>query len=163
MRVLELATLTAVVGCAAAGLAACAPPAGEATSAGRPNVSYAYTTDRELVDISRRAEAYCRTYGGWPRTTNVISRGDGTQAISYECDPVAPPATVATVAPVPAPLPLPARPTVAYSYRTDQELVDATRNAETQCRQMDARSRTTAINANVDGSRTVVFACERPL
>jgi putative hemolysin len=157
----------AAVALAALTLAACVAPSGEAVHANRPSVSYAYASDRDLVDISRRAEAYCRSYGGWPRMVDVVNRGDGQRTITYECDPTTTPPGVASAAPpaTAAPAP-PTRPGVSYSYRTDQDLVEATQRAEAHCRQAGGRTRTAGIaniTTNSDGSRTVYFTCERPL
>jgi len=55
------------------------------------------------------------------------------------------------------------RPSVTYTYRTDLELVEATRNAESYCRTYSVGPRSANISVNPDGSKTVVFYCDRPV
>jgi hypothetical protein len=52
-------------------------------------------------------------------------------------------------------------PTVTYSYRTDQELLQANQNATTYCAQYQTAPRTGTLTNNADGSKTVVFECVR--
>jgi hypothetical protein len=54
-------------------------------------------------------------------------------------------------------------PSVTYNYRSEQELVQATRRAEDYCRQFGSRPRQSTTTAPVasDGARTVVFTCTK--
>jgi hypothetical protein len=73
-------------------------------------------------------------------------------------------ATVATVAACGPERVSESNPSVTYNYRSEQELVQATRRAEDYCRQFGSRPRqstTTAPAASSDGTRTVVFTCAK--
>jgi hypothetical protein len=51
-------------------------------------------------------------------------------------------------------------PSVTYTYRTDQELAQASQNAAAYCSQYQSYERTYRITSNnADGSKTVVFDC----
>ena len=52
-------------------------------------------------------------------------------------------------------------PNLTYSYRTDQELLDASWNAQTYCMNNGSQRAVSNIRTNTDGSRTVVFQCTR--
>jgi hypothetical protein len=52
-------------------------------------------------------------------------------------------------------------PSVTYNYRTDQELLEANQNATKYCGQYQTTPRPAALTNNPDGSKTVVFECER--
>ena len=52
-------------------------------------------------------------------------------------------------------------PTVTYTYRTDQELLQANQNATAHCGQYQAAPRTPNLTNNADGSKTAVFECVR--
>ena len=142
---------------AAATLASCAvnkPP--ETISAQNPSVTYKYYGEQELLRANQQAAAFCNQYGTTPRTVNLTNNTDGTNTVIFECVKVGAPVTA--VAP-PPPLP-PTNPALTYSYRTDRELLDATRRADSYCMQYGQRMvGTSSIVTNVDGSRTVSFQC----
>jgi hypothetical protein len=52
------------------------------------------------------------------------------------------------------------KPSVTYSYRTDQDLVQATRAAESYCRDHGQWARARTPTTNADGTRSVVFECD---
>ena len=52
-------------------------------------------------------------------------------------------------------------PTVTYTYRTDQELLQANQNATAHCGQYQTAPRTASLTNNADGSKTAVFECVR--
>ena len=151
-RGLSVALLTA------GAVAACAqaPTSPQAVQATNPTVTYNYRTDQELVTANQNATMFCNQYQTTPRTANVTSNSDGTKTVLFEC--------VRTTAalPAPAPTPVPVNPNVlSYSYRTDQELVQASQTASTYCAQNGALPMTSRVTTNVDGSRTVTFQCAR--
>lgn len=155
-----LSTLTAciVAATAAALLASCAPGprAPETISAQNPSVTYKYRGDQELLSANQQAAVFCNQYGTTPRTANLTNNPDGTNTVIFECVKVGMPTTA--MAPV-VPLP-PANPGLSYSYRTERELLDASRRADAYCMQYGQRmTGTTSIISNVDGSRTVSFQC----
>lgn len=140
----------------AVGLGACvAPmPPPQQTDATEPKVTYSYSTDRDLIEVTRKAETYCAKYATWPRNSGIAQNPDGTKSVQFTCDrPIA-------AAPPPPPRPVP--PTVSYSYRTDGELVEVSRSAQAYCQQFGASARSGHVTQNVDGTRTVAFDCYRP-
>jgi hypothetical protein len=52
------------------------------------------------------------------------------------------------------------KPSVTYAYRTDQDLVQATRAAESYCRDHGQWARARTPTTNADGTRSVVFECD---
>lgn len=137
----------------AVGLGACvAPMPPQQTDATEPKVAYSYATDRDLIEATRKAEAYCAKYAMWPRHSGIAQNPDGSKNVRFVCD--------RPVAAVPPPRPVP--PSVSYSYRTDLELVDASRSAQTYCQQFGANARSGHITQGADGTKTVAFDCHRP-
>jgi len=143
-----------IVGCAAS------PPPPQATETTKPGITYTYHTDADLVTVTRNAEAYCRQYNSGSRARGIVDNPNGNgKSVRFDCDvPM-----VAAVAAVPAPVavaPMPAAPpNVSYVYRTDAELIQSVRNADTYCRRFNATARPATTTMNADGSRTAVFDC----
>jgi hypothetical protein len=136
---------------AAASLVACAhTPSPQAVQATNPTVSYNYRTDQELLQANQRAATFCAQYQTAPRTRTVTNNADGTRTVTYDCVAGVPP-TVASTTPVPVPAP-----GLRYTYRSDQELIEASRIAASHC---GPHPMSSTIVANVDGSRTVTVHC----
>ena len=58
--------------------------------------------------------------------------------------------------------PPPVNPNLSYTYRTDQELVQASQTASAYCLRNGSQSTTSSnMMANSDGTRTVTFQCSR--
>ena len=153
-RGLSVALLTA------GAVAACAqvPSSPQAVQATNPTVTYNYRTDQELVTANQNATTFCNQYQTTPRTANLTSNSDGSKTVLFECVRT----TAALPAPAPAPTPVPANPTpLTYSYRTAQELVQASQTASAYCGQNGALPMTSRVTTNADGSRTVTFQCAR--
>ena len=150
-RGLSVALLTA------GAVAACAqvPSSPQAVQATNPTVTYNYRTDQELVNANQNATTFCSQYQTTPRTANVTSNSDGTKTVLFEC------VRTTAAAPAPAPTPVPNPNVLSYSYRTDQELVQASQTASAYCAQNGALPMTSRVSTNVDGSRTVTFQCAR--
>jgi hypothetical protein len=144
--------LSAVI--AASALVACAPmhPLGpEQVYANNPGVTYSYSTDEQLLEANQKAAAYCHQYQTTiPRAGGITTNPDGTYSISFECVPVTAPGP--TVAMTPSTLPM------TYTYRTTQELLHASQDAEAMCMRYGKRSNAT-ITTNTDGSKTATFTC----
>ena len=141
---------------AAGSLAACAqtvPTPPQAVQATSPTVTYNYRTDQELVTANQGATTFCNQYQTVPRTSNITNNSDGSKTVVFEC--------VRTTAALPAPAPVPVSPPLSYSYRTDQELVQASQTASAYCSQNGALPMTSRVTTNADGSRTVTFQCAR--
>jgi hypothetical protein len=153
-RGLSVALLTA------GAVAACAqvPSSPQAVQATNPTVTYNYRTDQELVTANQNATTFCNQYQTTPRTANLTSNSDGSKTVLFECVRT----TAALPAPAPVPTPVPANPNLlTYSYRTDQELVQASQTASAYCAQNGALPMTSRVSTNADGSRTVTFQCAR--
>ena len=148
-----------VVAATSAGiLASCAPSnrAPETVSVSNPSVTYKYRGDQELVRANQQAALYCNQYGSTPRTVNITNNTDGTNNVIFDCVKVAMPMTM--VSPMPA-LP-PVNPALTYTYRTDRDLLDSSRRADSYCMQYGQRMvATSSIVTNADGSRTVTYQC----
>lgn len=154
-RVLAASALVTVAAGALASCAADRPP--EVVSARNPSVTYKYRGDQELLRANQQAAAFCNQYGAAPRSANLTNNTDGTNTVIFEC---VKPGTAATTALTPSvPLP-PANPALSYTYRTDNELLDASRRADAYCMQHGQRMVAPSnIVTNVDGSRSVSFQC----
>jgi len=148
-RALSIAVL------AAGSLAACTvtgPSSPQVVQATNPSVTYNYRTDQELVNANQQATTFCSQYSTAPRTYNITSNSDGSKTVVFEC--------VRTTAAYPAPVP-PNPNILTYSYRTDQELVQASQTASAYCAQNGSMPMTSRVSNNADGSRTVAFQCTR--
>ena len=123
----------------------------EQVRASPPSVTYAYDGDEELLQAEQNALTFCSKYNSTPEPARITSNSNvGTKDVTFECGPN-PPATVVTQQ-VPGP-------NLSYSYRTDQELLQASRTAEAYCANNGSRRAVSTITTNVDGSKTVVFQC----
>ncbi|HEY9567535.1 MAG TPA: hypothetical protein VIR38_05555, partial [Thalassobaculum sp.] len=135
----------------AGALASCAPleKPPEAVAASNPTVTYNYEGDEQLLAASQKASVFCSQYQTVPRTVDITDNPDGTDTVVFECVPAPQTAAVA---------PPPASPNLSYIYRTDEELLPASRNAEAYCMRYGPRM-TSTIVTNADGTRTVTFRC----
>jgi hypothetical protein len=124
-----------------------------------PSVTYTYRNDQELAQASQSAATYCSQYQSYERTYRITSNNaDGSQTVVFECAKPSSPGPVA-VTPVPA-MPAPVPTPMSYTYRTDQELLDASRNAEAYCMRSGMVT-TSTIVTNANGTKTVSFQCTR--
>ena len=134
---------------AAGAVASCSPlPSSQQPVQSRnPSVTYNYRTDQELLQANQNATVYCSQYQTAPRTANITNNSDGSKAVVFEC--------VRTTLPAPAP----STPSQSYTYRTDQELVQASQTAGAYCQKYGSQPMTSSMVTNPDGSRTVTFQC----
>lgn len=51
----------------------------------RSDLTYTYRTDRELMDISRNARAYCLNSGSSQVVSSIVSNGNGTKTVTFQC------------------------------------------------------------------------------
>ncbi len=112
-----------------------------------PTVTYNYRTDQELIQANQNASTYCAQYQAAPRSSSVTNNADGSKTVVFQC----------VAAAVPAPVPI--NPNLRHTYRTDQELVQASQTASTYCQRTGTLPMTSSIVTNADGSRTVTFQC----
>ena len=134
---------------AAGALVSCAelPSSQRPVQSSNPSVTYNYRTDQELLQANQNATAYCSQYQTAPRTANITNNSDGSKAVVFEC--------VRTTLSAP----LPTAPSQSYTYRTDQELVQASQTAGAYCLKNGSQPMTSSMVTNPDGSRTVTFQC----
>lgn len=152
-RVAQVATVlllgVAVVACTTSGRAV---PVQETA----PTVSYDYTDDEGLIDATLQAEAYCRQFNSWPVTADMHLGARGSNTVTFVCNQE----RTVTGARAQTP-PLPANPTVSYTYRDERELIDATTQAQRYCADFGAYARSTTVTHRAGVGRTVVFECVR--
>jgi hypothetical protein len=132
---------------AAGVVASCGPFPSQPVRSSNPSVTYNYRTDEELLQANQNATRYCAPYQTAPRTANITTNPDGSKAATFECVP--------TTLPVPAP----ANPNLTYTYRTDQELVQASQTAGAYCLKYGSQPMTSTIVTNADGTKVVTFQC----
>ena len=133
---------------AAGAVAACQLTPTQPVQSSNPRVTYNYRTDSDLVRANQNATTYCSQYQTTPRTAGITNNADGSKTVVFEC--------VRTGA---FPAPAPINPNLTHTYRTDQELVQATHTASTYCQRVGSQPMTSSIVTNTDGSRTVTFQC----
>ena len=141
-----------LVGLLAVGaLASCGPMATspQPVQSSNPTVTYNYRSDQELVQANQNASVFCSQYQTTPRTASISNNPDGSRAVIFEC-------VRTTPAALPAP---PAAPSQSYTYRTDQELVQASQAASAYCMSYGSQPMTSSMVMNPNGTKTVTFQC----
>ncbi len=134
-------------------VAACAPSHSlQQVKTSNPSVTYEYSGDQELLQAQQNAATFCNQYKSAPRPARFTSgsNGQSNKNVVFECDPNLRTAAQAQQA---------FDPNLTHSYRTDQELLDASWNAQTYCMNNGSQRAVSNIHTNADGSRTVVFQC----
>ena len=133
---------------AAGVVASCAfPSSQQPVQSSNPSVTYKYRTDQELLQANQNATTYCSQYQTTPRTVNITNNPDGSKDVVFEC--------IRTTRPAPPPT----TSSQSYTYRTDQELVQASQTAGAYCLQYSSQPMTSSIVANPNGTKTVTFQC----
>ena len=133
-------------------MASCAelqPSSPEQVQTRNPSVTYKYRTDDDLIQAGQRATTYCNQYQSIPRTVSFGNDTDGEKIVVFDCVPASAP-----MAPRPQ-----FNPNLTYNYRSDQELVDAARNAQIYCMNRGSQQVVSNIVTNANGTRTVTFYC----
>ena len=134
---------------AAGAVASCSPlpSSQEPVQSSNPSVTYNYRTDQELLQANQNATTYCGQYQTAPRTATLTNNPDGSKTAVFEC--------VRTTLPPPAPV----NPNLTYTYRTDQELMQASQTASAYCLKYGSQPMTSSLATNSAGTRTVTFQC----
>jgi|SRR5271165_484660 len=132
-------------------VASCAPQysSPQQMQASNPSVTYKYHNDQELLQVNQSASAFCNQYRAVPRPASFTNGQDGSKVVVFEC--------VQNTMPMSSPPQY--NPNLTYNYRTDQELLDASRNAQTYCMNNGSQQVISNIVTNADGTRTVTFQC----
>lgn len=134
--------------------ASCAPQysSPQQLQASNPSVTYKYHNDQELLQVNQTAVTFCNQYHAVPRANSFTNSPDGSKVVVFEC------LQLATAMPSAAQF----NPNLTYTYRTDQELLDASRNAQVYCMNSGSSQVISNVVTNADGSRSVAFRCSRP-
>lgn len=154
MKLFKLAVsfgVTIAVGLMAASCAplSSSPQQVQSTVPSNPTVTYKYSGDQDLVQANQNAATFCNQYQSVPRTKTFSTEPNGGKLVVFECLRAAQPTA----------LPAQYNPNAGYTYMTDQELVEASRNAQIYCMNNGSQQVTSNVTTNVNGSRTVSFQC----
>jgi hypothetical protein len=130
-------------------VASCVPPytSPQQVQASNPTVTYKYRSDQELLQANQNASTFCNRYQSVARTANFANDPDGSKVVIFEC--------VQTAAASQQQF----NPNLTYNYRSDQELLDASRNAQIYCMKNGSQQVISNIVANANGTKTVTFQC----
>ena len=123
------------------------PSSPQPVQSSNPSVTYNYRTDQELLQANQNAMTYCSQYRTAPRTGNIMNNPDGSKAVVFECVRTTLPASPPTT------------PSLSYTYRTEQELVQATQTAGGYCQKYGSQPMTSSMVTNPNGTKTVTFQC----
>lgn len=132
--------------------ASCAPQysSPQQVQASNPSVTYTYHNDQELLQVDQSAATFCNQYRSVPQATNFATDQTGNKVVVFQC---VPPTAVAEA------LPSQPNPNLTYNYQTDQQLLDASRNAQMYCATKGSQQVSSYVTTNADGTRTVAFRC----
>ena len=114
-----------------------------------PSVTYKYVNDDQLIEANQQAITYCDQIDSIPRTQSFSKDPNGSSIVVFEC----------VSRSLAAASPKPPNSDLSYTYRTDQELLDASRNAPVYCVNHGLPEMDSTIVGNSNGSRTVTFRC----
>jgi len=118
-----------------------------------PTVSYKYHGDDDLIQANQMAANYCSRYQSVAQPAQFSSDHEGNRVVVFECVAARGPAPYGAVD---GPY---GRSDMTYTYRTDQELMDDSREAQSYCMRYGAAGVSSNIINNHDGSKTVTFQC----
>jgi hypothetical protein len=117
-------------------------------AANNPTVTYQYRNDDELIQANERAIAFCEPYQTLPQAQHFSEDSDHQKIVVFECVPSQHTARISQP-----------DSELRYNYRSDQELLDVSRNAQVQCRNSGKPRMSSNVVVNSDGSRSVTFHC----
>jgi len=115
-----------------------------------PTVTYQYRNDDDLVQANQRAIKFCEPYQSLPQAKSFSTDTEGRKVVVFECIQSLQASRIDT-----------SDSTLRYNYRTDQQLLDLSRDAQVHCLNLGQPEMTSNIVVNADGSRTVTFQCNR--
>jgi hypothetical protein len=113
-----------------------------------PTVSYKYHDDDGLVQTTDMASTFCGRYQSIPRSVRFTRDGDDNVVV-YECVSTSR-SSVSNF-----------DPNLSYAYRTDQELLNGSQNAQAYCLENGSTRVVSHVVRNSNGTRTVTFQCRR--
>jgi hypothetical protein len=117
-------------------------------AANNPTVTYQYRNDDELIQANQRATSFCEPYRALPQAQHFSVDSEHQKIVVFEC------VSSMQTAPIRQP-----DSELRYDYRSDQELLDVSRNAQVQCRNSGRPEMSSDIVVHSDGSRSVTFHC----
>lgn len=118
-----------------------------------PTVTFKYRNDDELIQANQRAVTFCRDRQSVPRAQNFSRDSDGRNIVVFECVP-----SSSSISSIPMQQ---SGSDMRYNFHTDQELLDASRDAQIHCLNSAAPEMDSNIVVNSDGSKTVTFRCSQ--
>lgn len=119
--------------------------------ASNPTVTYKYHNDDELVQTNELAAQFCSRYQAVPRSMSFIRDGGGDDTVVYECVSTSRSSVYGSDF----------NPNLTYTYRTDQELLTGSQNAQAYCLNNGSSRVVSNIVRNGNGTRTVTFQCRQ--
>lgn len=120
-----------------------------------PTVTYSYRNDDELIQAGQRAVIYCNQQQTRSQSVaesfQTTTGGDNT--VTFECVPESSGPTTTRSPQTSSDL--------SYSFRTDQELLNASKEAQRYCMGQGSAEVISEIVTQSDGSKSVTFRCSR--
>jgi hypothetical protein len=116
-----------------------------------PTVTYKYRNDEQLIEANQRAMTYCDQYQSVPQTGHFGRDSSGGNIVVFECLPRS-----AAAAPQRQ-----FNSDLVYNFRTDQELLDVSRDAQAHCLNSGQPEMDSNIVVNSNHSKTVTFRCNQ--
>jgi hypothetical protein len=117
-------------------------------AANNPTVTYQYRNDDELIQANQRAISFCEPYHTLPQAQHFSEDSEHQKIVIFECVSSMQTAAINRT-----------DSELRYDYRSDQELLDVSRNAQIQCRNSGRPELSSNVAVNSDGSRSVTFHC----
>jgi hypothetical protein len=118
-----------------------------------PTVTYKYRNDDELIQANQRAVTFCNQHQALPqpRAESFSVDANGDRIVVFECLP-----GTSVIAATPLRQP---NSDLSYSFRTDQELLNASREAQVHCLNNGSPEMDSNIVTHSNGTKTVTFRC----
>lgn len=118
-----------------------------------PTVTYKYRNDDELIQAGQRAVIFCNEHQAvpQPQAESFSIDANGDRIVVFECFP-----RTSDIAATPLRQP---NSDLSYNFRTDQELLNASRDAQIYCLNNGSPEMDSNIVTQSNGSRTVTFRC----
>ncbi len=113
-----------------------------------PTVTYQYRNDDELIQANQRAVTFCEPHQSLPQAQSFSNDSDDRRIVVFECVPSLQAAQTQGN-----------DSSLRYNYRTDQQLLDASRDTQVYCSNSGKPEMASNIVTNSDGSKTVTFHC----
>ncbi len=144
---IRIAVIAATAALALMG-AACVPYSSpKQIEASNPTVTYKYHSDDELIQTNQLAATFCDRYQSVAQPVSFSTDTSGDRVVVFECAASSLPGTPNS------------RSNLTYTYRTDKELMDVSRDAHAYCMNSGSPQVVSNIVSNGNGTKTVTFQC----